>query len=297
MKKLLFMSVAALVLMSGTCAKQDAPFAPKTMKGGVEMLPITGGTFTMGSPAGEWGRNPVDEDQHPVTLSNFYLSKTAITNAQYCVFLNDTKVPATGQFTFTGTDAGFGSQTLVSTDASYPWGVVHTGSTWKPQTGYEKHPVIFVSWYGAYAFCKWAGGRLPTEAEWEYACRAGTGSPFNTGNILTTAQANFDGTEAYNGQSCGGGYVAETKQVGSYAKNHCDLYDMHGNVYEWCSDWYGTYSKIAVTNPPGAAGGTSRVLRGGGWYYFAQVCRSAYRNAYTPDSRGSNFGFRMASPL
>jgi formylglycine-generating enzyme required for sulfatase activity len=257
----------------------------------IKMIRINPGTFIMGSPTTEPSRYS-DETQHQVTLSGFYLSEKAITNEQYCRFLNATGVPSTGTTNVTG----YGSQTLVSTSTTYPWGVVFTGGMWQPQTGCANHPVIYVSWYGAKAFCDWAGGRLPTEAEWEYACRAGTTTPFNTGNNLTTAQANYNGNYPYNGNPTGV-YLARTQPVGSYAPNGWGLYDMHGNVWEWCSDWYGSYGTGAVTNPTGPATGTSRVLRGGGWGGYARNCRSAYRFDYSPDYRGNSIGFRMASPL
>jgi formylglycine-generating enzyme required for sulfatase activity len=139
------------------------------------------------------------------------------------------------------------------------------------------------------------GYRLPTEAEWEYACRAGTTGPFNTGNNITTSQANYDGTYPYNG-NMKGQYRARTWNVGSGVANSWGLYDMHGNVWEWCWDWYGAYSGAAQTDPPGAASGSSRVLRGGGGGSGAQDLRSASRNYDTPSSRNNGIGFRLVRP-
>jgi len=255
---------------------------------GVKLLHIKGGTFNMGSLTSEPERLQ-DESQHKVTLSDFYISEYAITNEQYCRFLNATGVPSNGKANV----EGYGSQTLIS---SGKWGVQYSGGQWQPQTGYANHPVIYVSWYGAKAFCDWAGGRLPTEAEWEYACRAGTTTPFNTGNNLTTSEANYNGNYPYNGNAVGV-YLGHTQPVGSYASNAWGLYDMHGNVWEWCSDWYGSFGTAAVTNPQGANTGSYRVLRGGSWYGSAQYCRSAGRNIDTPDNSDYYFGFRMASSL
>ena len=139
------------------------------------------------------------------------------------------------------------------------------------------------------------GCRLPTEAEWEYACRAGTTTPFSTGNNLTTSQANYNGNYPYN-NNLEGEYRQQTTPVGSFAANAYGLFDMHGNVWEWCSDWYGGYSTSAQTNPKGASSGSDRVRRGGGWGSFAYYCRAAYRYYDTPDYNDYNLGFRLVSP-
>jgi len=134
--------------------------------------------------------------------------------------------------------------------------------------------------------------RLPTEAEWEYACRAGTITPFSTGGNLTTEQANYDGNDPYNNNRKGQ-YREKTVAVDSFNPNAWGLYNMHGNVYEWCSDWYGGYESGLAENPAGPTTGSSRVLRGGGWDSYARDCRSAYRNYDTPDYRSYDVGFRL----
>ena len=135
------------------------------------------------------------------------------------------------------------------------------------------------------------GYRLPTEAEWEYSARAGTTTPFSTGNNLTTSQANYNGNYPYNGNAKGT-YRGKTTEVGSFSANSWGLYDMHGNVLEWCHDWYDDYPNSA-TNSIGANSGYSRVLRGGSWVDYGGHCRSANRNYYNPTIGFISFGFRV----
>ena len=229
----------------------------------IDMVYIKEGTFMMGSPTNEKDRES-DETQHQVSLSGFYIGKYTVTFDQYDAF-------------------------CTATNRSKP-----NDNGW----GRGKRPVINVNWIDANAYCNWLSQktgktyRLPTEAEWEYACRAGTTTPFNTGNNLTTAQANYDGNYPYNNNSKGI-YRAKTLAVGSFAPNAWGLYDMHGNVWEWCNDWYGTYSSGSQTNPQGPNSGSDRVLRGGSWGGDAGGCRSANRNGRNPDYRYGNYSFRV----
>jgi formylglycine-generating enzyme required for sulfatase activity len=255
----------------------QAASATKTLQG-VKLLYIKGGTFTMGSPDSEPGRWR-DEVQHAVTVNGFYLSEKEITNEQFCRFLNATGVSGDGQ----GNVSGHGVQTLIEEDFS---GVKYVNGSWQPATGKANYPVVKVSWYGAKAYCDWAGGRLPAEAEWEYACRAGTTTPFNTGRNLSASQANYND-----------GINFDMQPTGSYAPNAWGLYDMHGNVSEWCSDWYGPYSNSPQTDPQGPSSGSSRVLRGGSWYNKASDCRVSHRDGDGPGIRRNGSGFRLALSL
>jgi formylglycine-generating enzyme required for sulfatase activity len=227
----------------------------------IEWVAIPAGTFMMGSPDSETSRYNDEGPRHQVTLSGFKMSKYEVTFAQYDAFCE-----ATGRRK--SSDNGWGR---------------------------GNRPVINVDWYDATAFAQWMGCRLPTEAEWEYACRAGTNTPFNTGSCLSTAQANYNGNDPYL-YCIKGSYIQRTQPVGSYAPNAWGLFDMHGNVFEWCSDWYGNYYTNSQTNPTGPASGSKRVLRGGGWSYNGSYCRSALRFYYEPSARVLDIGFRLVVP-
>ena len=164
----------------------------------------------------------------------------------------------------------------------------------------EKRPVECVSWEDAQAFCEKLSARsgkqirLPTEAEWEYGCRAGTTTAFFFGSMISTEQANYNGGSDVSGISTKGKYRAETTDVGTFPSNKLGLYDMHGNVYQWCEDFYGEYPKKAVIDPKGLAQGVRRVLRGGSWNDGPDNCRSASRYSHgATDGRSALGGFRV----
>ena len=164
----------------------------------------------------------------------------------------------------------------------------------------EQRPVERVSWNDAVGFINKVNGmkpelalRLPTEAEWEYACRAGTQTPFWFGDQITTDQANYNGNYPYN-KGERGEYRRETMPVKSFSPNSWGLYQMHGNVREWCQDWFGTYSKQPVQDPQGPDTGQDRVLRGGSWLVSGRSVRSACRYYWGPSGRANIVGFRLA---
>jgi len=150
--------------------------------------------------------------------------------------------------------------------------------------------------------CKWltekegSKYRLPTEAEWEYACRAGTATPFSAGPALASTHANFDGAFP-GGSGERGPWQQKTTPVGQYPANHFGLHDLHGNVWEWCADWYlDTYYRVSPRrDPAGPASGQFRVVRGGCWRNHAATCRAAYRNGLVPHNRDIYTGFRVSA--
>lgn len=272
-------------------------YRPKQVTQPIELsfVDIPAGTFTMGSPETEPDRN-TDETQHQVTLSAFKMSKFEITNAQFAAFLNAKGIGSDGIFK----DGEYPTNILIYAsdkidDGNYNWGLIFTDEKWIPVSGYENHPVMYVSWFGATEFATYSGGKLPTEAQWEYACRAGTTTPFNTGNCLTNEQANYNWKFPYvNCSNSDALTTNKTQAVGSYPANIWGLHDMHGNIMEWCSDWYRTeYSTTPVTNPTGPATGYNRVVRGSNFGGFAYHCRSAHRNYISPGSCSPGIGFRI----
>jgi len=228
----------------------------------MELEYIPAGTFMMGSPETEKERGS-DETHHQVTISKpFYMGKYQVTQEEW--------------------------QTVMGNNPSHFKGA--------------RLPVEQVSWDDAKAFCakvKQQTGqaiRLPTEAQWEYACLAGTTTPFHFGTELNGTHANCAGNYPY-GTTTEGPFLGKTSTVGNYPANAWGLHDMHGNVWEWCSDWYGEYPVIRVTDPQGQQKGENRVLRGGSWLNYSLYCRASYRDGSNPGYRFNGSGFRVLLPL
>jgi formylglycine-generating enzyme required for sulfatase activity len=238
---------------------------------GITLVLIPKGTFQMGSPPGEKD-SQVDERQHEVTISeDYYLGAFELTQAQYL------KVMGNNPSIFQG-------DKVAERDPQTNQVVKNVDSS--------NHPVEQVYWHDAIEFCrrlsalpeeKAAGRvyRLPTEAEWEYACRAGSQTKYSFGDN----ESQLGDCAWYNQNAC-----RQTHPVGEKKPNAWGLYDMHGNVWEWCSDWYGDYPEGDLRDPAGAREGTRRVGRGGGWSLGAEYCRSANRADLLPSYRNRSLG-------
>lgn len=235
-----------------------------------EMVLIPGGPFQMGSTDGEADECPV----HTVFVDSFYMDRYPVTNADYARFLN-----ASG-------NQVEGGKKWLDTDHPFSWWLckIHEkNGRFIPKRGYENYPVVKVTWYGARAYARWMGKRLPTEAEWEKAARGGLrNKKYVFGDTINHDQANV------------GGFHASTP-VGSYPANGFGLYDMVASVWQWCSDWYevGYYARSPAKNPKGPESGSVKVLRGGSWFH-KDSWRVATRGADDPISWSFCFitGFR-----
>ena len=235
-------------------------------RGGYELVRIPGGSFTMGSPESEKGRYSDEGPQHRVTIAPFAIGRYPVPNEQYAVFLEQ------------------------NPDAPEP-------KYWADRDRNQpRQPVVGVSWEDAKRYAEWAGLRLPTEAEWEYACRAGTTSAFNDGSDCTEPDGKDPALDRLGWFSKNSGGRAHL--VGEKQPNAWGLYDMHGNVWEWCEDeWHGNYKGApddgsAWVDDRGGEG-RDRVIRGGGWPDWARSCRCACRDGGGPGGRVIFLGFRL----
>ena len=254
---------------------QGQPIRLELLNGAsLDLVHIPAGYFLMGSLGDEPDREASEGPQHPVTVSEFYLSTCVVTQAQWSAVALMAKIDVP-----------------LLQCPSLREGSVGDVS----QSG--DHPVENISWYEAVEFCnrittalhqseqyRSSHCRLPTEAEWEYACRAGSQTRYCFGDTITPGQVNYAGA------------VGQTTPVGAYACNDFGLFDMHGNVWEWCLDpWHESYGGAPYDGSVWAQNGRDeyRVIRGGSWFNEARHCRSAYRNCLSPEDRSAQLGFRI----
>lgn len=280
---------------------------------GMEFSAIPPGEFLMGDslapedaarrwPGANAGWFAAGRPQHKMRITKaFYLGRFEVTRGQFAVFVRETNYQ---------TDAEKAGKAYGYTAKDNQWGQ-WPGITWRTP-GFEQtdaHPVVCVSWNDAMAFCTWLSRKegqpyaLPTEAQWEYACRAGSTGNWPWGNREEDAQgkANIAGegeamnwTDPFRGVRDGFSYTAP---VGSFLPNAFGLHDMIGNAAEWCADWDAPYDASPQDDPAGPAQGTRRSNRGGGWGSATYVCRSAHRSADPPESAFVTFGFRVLRPF
>ena len=244
----------------------------------IEMAKVEGGTFRMGC-TGEQNKCGGDEKPvHRVTLTGYTISRYEITNAQYAVFLNKQDIARDGRE---------GRTALIHIDNKF-CRIKYKDGKFVPHKGTADHPVVEVTWNGAQAFCQWAGGRLPTEAEWEYAARGGHKSK----TTRYSGSNQVDSVAWYDRNSNG-----STHRVGTKKPNELGIYDMSGNVWEWCFDWYDRYPSSRQRNPQGPKKGENVVVRGGSWLYYGSFCRVANRGSSAPSYAFNNYGFRLVRKL
>lgn len=238
-------------------------------------ISIASGIFKMGSNDGDNDEQPI----HKVRVNNFSISKYEITNAQYAVFMNAIGANANGRYK--------GIEYLEMNDEHIE--INYINGKFVADTSKENHPVIEVSWYGAKAYCTYYGGRLPTEAEWEFAAKGG-----NKHRGYTYAGSDNADEVAWYHKNSGN----TTKKVGTKNSNELDLYDMSGNVSEWCNDWYDkNYYKKPVNNSKGPTSGAFKVIRGGFWNFNLGFIRVTDRSLNRPTSTSTDIGFRFVFPL
>jgi len=249
---------------------------------GITLVSIPADSFQMGSESGFNDEKPI----HNVSVSDFQMSAFEITNAQYAYYLNSAlaaeEITATSSSTKGATGDYIGQEYLKLdyTDCR----IAYNGSIFVVFSGYDNRPVVEVTWFGARAFALRYGFDLPREAEWEYACRGGKQYEYGTNDgMISSENANYDWN------------TGRTTDVGSYPANPFGLYDMSGNVEEWCSDWYDRnyYEDSPIQDPTGPESGSQRVKRGGGWSSLVRQCMSASRGYSWPSSSSDRSGFRV----
>ncbi len=278
---------------SATDAQAVAPAPPQT-----DMVWVAGGTFEQGYAAGDADEGPVRE----VRVDGFWLDRHEVTNAEFAAFVADTGYETSAErngYAWCFLEGSTAFEQVTGADWRHPNGPDSSIA------GLDDHPVVNVSWEDARAFARWAGKRLPTEAEWEFAARGRTGAHYAAAVAgprdapeVTLVQANIWQGSFPERNTAEDGYVY-TAPSGSFPANGLGLHDMVGNVWEWCADWYAAdyYADGPTFNPTGPTTGSRRVARGGSWYCSEAYCSAYsthYRGASPPAQAFNNVGFRCA---
>jgi len=271
------------IMLSGSHLTEEGtgilPEVDQQAGSGIQFIFIPGGTFQMGDLWGD-GYSEDETPVHVVSLSPYWMSQYEVTNAQYCVFLNEV-----------GNKTEHGVSWIDIHDRNCL--IYFEKGKFVPKRGYGNHPVVEVTWFGSKAYAEWIGGRLPTEAEWEYAARSmGKRIKYPNGQRLTRSYANFSGIGEKD-------QWRKTSPVGSFTPNGLGLYDMAGNVWERCNDWYSrNYYKISPQkDPKGPDLGLYHVIRGGSWEYSRRTCKTTIRGMYISDDSTGDIGFRVVRDI
>ncbi len=244
---------------------------------------VKGGFFIRGNKNGDADEQPIRK----IKINDFFIGKYEVTNAEFCKFLNTLKPDASSERRYINLNGKYKDITCR---------IYKKDSTYYSETGYDNFPVIFVSWFGADAYSKFAGGRLPTEAEWEYAAKGG--KPSFRSKIFQDyryAGSNRPEDVAWFRNNSGN----QPHKVGGKKKNRANIYDMSGNAEEWCSDWYvPEYYKTSIeNNPEGPEKGRMKVHRGGSWYNTSTMLRITNRRASKPVTQNALIGFRIVKDV
>ncbi len=281
--------IASVLLAASVSLTQAADVKPEGAAPAADMALIPGGDFTMGS-AGSKDTPPNETPRHAVNVSPFYIDRYEVTNGSFAAFLNAVKKDDFEKKRKTWVI----NRNDLNDDPSTVWWpteITLEKGAYRAVPGSEKYPVLSVSWYAADAYCRWAGKRLPTEAEWEKAARGGLDNKdYPWGDRLPTAGIIFSRLWMNNF------YPAPTEVTAGSYPNGFGLYDMAGNVAEWCSDWYDPdyYGRSPRNNPKGPERGTQKVVRGGSWASDAKSVRAGFRSFSLPEAMNTGVGFRCA---
>jgi formylglycine-generating enzyme required for sulfatase activity len=285
----------------------EAPEARVRPADGMVMVPVPAGEFTMGNDdalverllemcnEANWegcvpGLFQTALPAHRVALETYWIDQTEVTNAQFAAFLNEAGNQTEGGAPWWDGEAGIAVVEEAGGELSY-----------QARRGSADHPVTDVTWYGAAAYCAWAGARLPTEAEWEYAARGPESRVFPWGDAFDGSRLNYCDSycDRYHADEASDDGYAETAPVGSYPEgaSWCGALDMAGNVWEWTADWYAEdyYGRSPDANPTGPASGEKRVARSGSWGYPSSFTAAVYRGATHPANTHVDLGFRCAA--